>query len=250
MAEMIHGAPSTVLAVFAHPDDPDVACGGSLARWAREGTEVHVVVCARGEKGTLDPAVDTARLGVARLAELAAAGAVIGTATQHLLGYPDGELPGGSLLESQIVALVRRVRPDVVMCHDPEAVMFGQDYYNHRDHRMVGWSTLDAVSPAAALPHYFPALGPAHQVRTVYLSGTLVPDVWVDIGHTIETKVQAVNCHATQFGGERPGSGQGGEGDSWSEVRVAAAVRRRAQEAGSTAGVAFAEGFRRLRLVR
>lgn len=247
---MVEDAPSSVLAVFAHPDDPDVSCGGSLAHWARKGSEVHVVVCAQGEKGTTDAEADTARVGAVRLAELAAAGNVIGVAAQHLLGYPDGELPAGNVLESEIVALVRRVRPEVVVCHDPEAVMFGQDYFNHRDHRMVGWSTLDAVAPAAALPHYFPSLGPAHQVRTVYLSGTLAPDVWVDIGESIEAKVEAVNCHASQFGGERQGDGgqRRGSGVASGDTWVASAVRRRAQEAGATAGVALAEGFRRLRL--
>ena len=81
--------------------------------------------------------------------------------------------------------VVRELRPDVVLCPDPTAVFFGDGYFNHRDHRVTGWATLDAVAPAAGNPHYFPehlAEGLAvHQVRAVYLSGTLEPNCWVDI---------------------------------------------------------------------
>ena len=121
------------------------------------------------------------------------------------------------------------------MCgHDPTAVFFGQDYFNHRDHRIAGLALLDAVAPASALPHYFPDTGPPHQVATVLLSGTLEPDEWVDVSDTIETKAAAVECHRTQFAGE---AGWAGE-----------AVRRRAAEEGRRSGVAYAEGFRRLTL--
>ena len=118
--------------------------------------------------------------------------------------------------------------------HDPTAVFFGEDYYNHHDHRALGFAVLDASSPAAALPHYFPAAGPPHQVQQVLLSGTLEPSVWVDIEEVIAAKVAAVACHASQFA----------DGGSWATQ----AVRRRAEEEGRRAGVALAEGFRRLRL--
>jgi LmbE family N-acetylglucosaminyl deacetylase len=121
-----------------------------------------------------------------------------------------------------------------VLCPDPTAVLFGQQYFNHRDHRVTGWAALDAVSPAAGLPHYFPDAGAAHQVPLVLLSGTLEPDVWVDISATIEAKGEAVARHRSQFP----------DGIEW----AATAVRLGAEEAGRRAGVAFAEGFRRLRL--
>jgi LmbE family N-acetylglucosaminyl deacetylase len=122
----------------------------------------------------------------------------------------------------------------MVLCPDPTAVFFGEDYFNHRDHRIVGFAVLDALSPAAALPLYFPDAGPVHQVETVLLSGTLEPTVWVDVSTTIEDKAAAVSCHRSQFAGD-------GE---W----AAQAVRTRAAEDGRRAGVAYAEGFRRLRL--
>lgn len=234
MTELFAGVPERVLAVYAHPDDPDISCGGTLARWAGLGSEVHVVLCTNGDKGTTDPTVDPAALASARAAECGEAAAVLGVTAQHVLGYRDGELVDDASFRSELVAWVRRLRPTTVLCPDPTAVFFGEDYFNHRDHRVVGFAVLDALSPAAALPLYFPEAGAAHQVETALLSGTLEPTVWVDITSTIDDKAAAVSCHRSQFGDD---------GD-W----AARAVRLRAREDGRRAGVAFAEGFRRLRL--
>ncbi len=234
MPELVEGVPARVLAVYAHPDDPDVSCGGTLARWARGGAEVHVVICTNGDKGTSDPAADPIALARRRSAEAAKAADLLGVTGQQVLGYPDGELVDDHALRARLVATIRRLRPVTVLCPDPTAVFFGEDYFNHRDHRVVGFAVLDALSPAAALPHYFPEAGAAHQVETVLMSGTLEPSVWVDVTGTIEEKVDAVSCHRSQFA----------DGGEWARR----AVRLRAEEDGRRAGVAFAEGFRRLRL--
>lgn len=234
MAELVEERFERALAVYAHPDDPDVSCGGTLARWAGSGTEVHVVIATTGDKGSSDPTRVPDQLVAQRAEETAAAGTVLGLAGQHLLGYPDGALEDGPALREELVELIRRLRPDVVVCPDPQAVLFGQEYFNHRDHRITGWVTLDAVSPAAAMPLYFPAAGPAHQAGTVYLSGTMEPDIWVDISSTIEVKAEAVLCHQSQLA----------ETTEW----LRSAIRQRAAEAGLQAGVSYAEGFRRLRL--
>jgi LmbE family N-acetylglucosaminyl deacetylase len=226
--------PGIVLAVYAHPDDADVACGGSLARWAKAGSTVHLVVCTDGGKGTMDPAVEPRELAAARAAELESSSALIGLSSIENLGFLDGELTDSDDFRRTLVERVRRFRPEIVCGHDPTAVFFGQNYFNHRDHRIAGAALLDAVAPAAALPHYFPGAGPPHQVPTVLLSATLEPDEWVDISDTIETKVSAVECHRSQFAGQ----------DGW----AGEAVRRRAAEEGRRAGVAYAEGFRRLTL--
>ena len=226
--------PEVVLAVYAHPDDADVACGGTLARWARAGAAVHLVVCTDGGKGTFDAEADTKELAERRAAEVMESAALIGLSGVTNLGYPDGELVDSDDFRGLLVELVRRLRPDVVCSHDPTAIFFGQEYFNHRDHRITGTAVLDAVSPAAALPLYFPGAGPAHQVTTVLLSGTLEPDIWVDVTDTIDCKAAAVECHRTQFA----------DPDGWAgEV-----VRRRAEEEGRRAGTHYAEGFRRLAL--
>lgn len=227
--------PAVALAVYAHPDDADVGCGGTLALWAARGCEVHLVVCTDGGRGTPDAAIRPEDLAERRSEELAAAAEIVGLRSHRGLGIADGELDQRSGFVAELVALIRSVKPDVVLGHDPTAVFFGQDYFNHRDHRAAGWALLDALSPSAALPHYFPEAGSAHQVSTVYLSGTLDPDVWVDISETVEAKASAVECHRSQFAGAEAG---------W----AGDAVRRRAAEEGRRAGVAHAEGFRRLRL--
>ena len=231
---MMDDIPDVVLAVYAHPDDADVACGGTLARWAKAGAAVHLIVCTDGGKGTFDPEVTPADLAARRAAELEASSALIGLQSVTNLGYPDGGLADSDELRGTLVKWVRRLRPDVACGHDPTALFFGQEYFNHRDHRLAGTTLLDAVSPAAALPHYFPEAGPPHQVATVLLSGTLEPDVWVDVTETIDLKAAAVECHRTQFA--EPG-GWAGE-----------AVRRRAEQEGRRAGAGYAEGFRRLTL--
>ena len=234
MAELVEDAPASALAVYAHPDDPEVSCGGTLARWAAAGSEVHVLVCTQGDKGSSDASVSPRRLARQRANEMAAAAEVLGLAGHQTLPYKDGEIENNVELRGRLVRVVRDLRPEIVVCPDPTAVFFGQSYFNHHDHRVVGWATLDAISPAAGQPHYFPDSGPPHHVQCSYLSGTLEPDVWIDVTATLDTKAQAILCHESQVG----------ETAEW----LRTAVRQRAEEAGREAGVRYAEGFRRLAL--
>jgi LmbE family N-acetylglucosaminyl deacetylase len=220
--------------VYAHPDDPDVAAGGTLAAWARAGARIEVCIVAEGDKGSLDPDQGSAELVARRRREVAAAGAVLGVSAHHWLGYRDGELEDDAELRGRVVEVVRRTRPEVVVGSDPTAVFFGRRYVNHRDHRALGWATIDAVAPAAGNPHYHPGAGPAHQVSRLYLSGTLEPDLWVDISDTIDAKAEALGCHTSQLGD--PGE--------W----LRGVVRQRAEDAGREAGVPFAESFRLVEL--
>ncbi len=235
--QLIAQAPAQALAVYAHPDDPEVSCGGLLTRWAAAGTEVHVVVATRGDKGSADPATDPVELTERRAAEVAAAAEVLGLAGVELLDHPDGELAQVPHLVRQLVGIVRRLRPQVVIGVDPTAVFFGDAYVNHVDHRSIGWALLDAVAPAASSPLYFPEQGAAHQVATLLLSGTLDPDAWVDVEDSLDAKVAAMFCHRSQLSDDAT---------EW----LGDFVRQRAAEEGRRAGVGYAEGFRRLRLVR
>jgi LmbE family N-acetylglucosaminyl deacetylase len=226
--------PSIALAIYAHPDDPEVSCGGTLVRWARLGTAVHLAMVNQGDKGSTDPTSDPVQLSVQRTGEVQAAAAVMGLSSVTMLGYPDGESVNDLELRGRLVELVRALRPDAVVCPDPTALLFGDGYVNHRDHRVAGEAVLDAIAPASASPLYFPDRGAPHAVRTVYLSGTLEPDVWIDIAGSVDAKGAALACHASQLGGT-------GE---W----VHDLVGQRAAEAGRAVGVEFAESFRRLRL--
>jgi LmbE family N-acetylglucosaminyl deacetylase len=231
-----HDTPASALAVYAHPDDPEISAGGTLARWADAGAQVWVLITTRGDKGTPDPDADLDALARLRIEETAKASQRLGFADHFHLDYRDGELPDDLDLRAAIVRRVRELRPDVVLCPDPTAVFFGDAYFNHRDHRVTGWANLDAVAPAAGNPHYFPEQivdGLAvHHVRAVYLSGTLEPNCWVDISDVLERKIDALFCHASQLTET---------GDWFREF-----LRDRAEEAGRAAGVRYAEGFRRL----
>jgi LmbE family N-acetylglucosaminyl deacetylase len=231
-----HDAPGRVLAIYAHPDDPEISAGGTLARWADAGSEVHVVVTTRGDKGTSDPDADLDALAKLRVKETAAAARLLGIAGTHHLDHADGEIADDRTIRLELVRCVRTVQPDVVLCPDPTAVFFGDGYINHRDHRVTGWATLDAVAPAAGNPHYFPELRAegldVHHVKAVYLSGTLEPNVWIDISDTLERKIDALFCHASQLV----------ETGEWFREFL----RESAIAAGRSAGVAYAETFRRI----
>jgi LmbE family N-acetylglucosaminyl deacetylase len=229
--------PPCALAIYAHPDDPEISAGGTLARWAAAGADVHVLVTTRGDKGTSDPEADPEALVEIRGKEMAAAARVLGLASAERLDHADGELDDDRALRLDLVRAIRRLRPDVVLCPDPTAVFFGDGYINHRDHRATGWATLDAVSPSAGNPHYFPELRAegldVHQPRALYLSGTFEPNVWIDITDSLDRKVDALFCHASQLR----------EGEWFREF-----LRESAEAAGRAAGTTYAEGFRRIRL--
>lgn len=234
MSELYRGVPGSVLAFYAHPDDADVSCGGTLATWSKLGSEVSLVVCAQGEKGSRDKSMSPVQLEKMRKKELEEAIKYTGVVNLYSLAIPDGEIENSYVLREKIVGLIRLLKPEAVLCPDPTAVFFGSGYFNHRDHRELGWSVLDAVSPASSSPHYFPSQGDPHQVSTVLLSGSLEPDVVVDISAAIDRKLQAVLCHESQIE------------DRASLMRDV--ILGRAQETGRALDVNFAEAFRLLNL--
>jgi len=230
--------PARALAVYGHPDDPEISAGGTLATWAAAGAEVWVLLTTRGDKGTTDPDADLDALAARREQETAAAVERLGLAGHRHLNHSDGDLHADDALRAEICAVVRDLRPEAVLCPDPTAVFFGDSYFNHRDHRATGWATLDAVAPAAANPHYFAEQlvdgRTVHQVDRVYLSGTLDPNCRVDISATLDAKIDALFCHTSQLVDA---------GDWFREF-----LRERAEADGRAAGVRYAEGFRRLTL--
>ena len=226
--------PTCAMAIYAHPDDADIAAGGLLALWASEGCAVHLVVLCDGAKGSHGPSTDATVLRDARREEQQLAADLLGAASFTGLDRPDGQVDNDLELRATLVGLVRTHRPDVVIGPDPTATFFGGVYVNHRDHRETGWALLDAVAPAAAMPMYFPEQGAPHQVRQLLLSGTHEPDVVVDVSRTIDTKVKAVLAHASQLAGDA---------EAIREV-----VYERAEQAGRPVGVAFGEAFRYIEL--
>lgn len=149
--------PAVALAIAAHPDDVEFCAGATLARWARHGTVVHHLICTDGSKGTWDASADIAALVERRQAEQRAAAAALGaTGEVVFLGEVDGELRSTSDTVERICREIRRLRPDVVLAHDP-----WKRYRIHPDHRAAGFLAIDAVV-AARDPHFFAQQGFAH----------------------------------------------------------------------------------------
>ena len=226
--------PASAMAIYAHPDDADIAAGGLLAQWASSGCAVHLVVVCDGAKGSHAPTANAASLREVRSAELELAADLLGATTVTSLERSDGSVVNDEELRATLVGLIREHRPEVVLGPDPTATFFAGVYVNHRDHRETGWALLDAVAPAAAMPLYFPTKGEPHQVSRLLLSGTHEPDVVADVTSTIDTKVKAVLAHTSQLAGEA---------DAIREL-----VYGRAEQAGKPVGADFGEAFRSIEL--
>jgi LmbE family N-acetylglucosaminyl deacetylase len=198
--------PQHILVVLAHPDDPEFFCGGTLARWARAGHAITYQLLTCGDKGfnASTPADMTPdALCAIRHEEQMAAAKVIGVEAVHFMDCPDGYLVPDLDLRRDIVRVIRRFKPDILVTCDPQT-LFATYGINHPDHRAAGQAVMDAVFPAAGSPVFFPELlieGHApHMPKQVWCSLTLQPNVVVDITDTWDVKLEALLQHKTQIG--------------------------------------------------
>jgi LmbE family N-acetylglucosaminyl deacetylase len=216
----------TVLAIFAHPDDESLACGGTLARLADSGVRVILMCATRGRKGSFcAPAlVGGGDLGVVRESELRQAAEVLGVSRVDVLDHPDGDLYWANIpqFQSQIVNAITECSADTV-------ITFGEDgLYWHPDHIGVYERTLDAVLTLGdGAPSLYYVTMPKGVMReivdTAVASGwaaprtgpwAIVPDAFgllakppsllVDVGDWVPRKLAAVLCHRTQMGADNP----------------------------------------------
>ena len=187
--------PGRALAVGAHPDDIEFGAGATLAKWAAAGCRLLHVVCTDGSKGTWDPSTDTVALVEVRQAEQRAASLALGgSGDVEFLGWIDGELENVTSARAQLVAAIRRFRPDVVLGHDP-----WKRYRLHPDHRHAGFLTVDAVV-AARDPHFFRDIGPApHRPGTLLLFEADEPDHVERVDGFADRKIGALLAHRSQW---------------------------------------------------
>ncbi len=187
--------PASALAIGAHPDDVEFGAGATLARWAADGCTVHHLICTDGSKGTWDPEADIAALVATRRDEQRAAAAALGAAGEvAFLDQVDGELTDSAALRSAVAAVIRRLRPEVVLAHDP-----WKRYRLHPDHRAAGFLACDAIV-AARDPHFFPEhrLAP-HRPAALLLFEADEPDYASRVDTLVETKIAALCAHTSQF---------------------------------------------------
>ena len=220
------GRQPVVLAIFAHPDDESLACGGTLARLSDAGVRVVLMCGSRGEWGSVsDPAlVPDGDLGVVRTRELNDAAAVLGIADVIVMDHPDGDLRWADVPEfhEDIVSAIRTYQPDAV-------ITFAEDgLYWHLDHVGVHERTYTAVLSfgAAAPPLYYVTM-PGSMMREVveaahakggappdssfwgidplsFGDGALPPTFSIDVRDWVPRKLAARRCHRTQKGLNNP----------------------------------------------
>jgi LmbE family N-acetylglucosaminyl deacetylase len=200
-------SPKNILVVLAHPDDPEFFCGATLARWCRAGHAVTYYLLTCGDKGynetTRIQDVDTDALCAIRHREQNEAAAVIGVSAVHFLDRPDGYLVPDIELRREVVRIIRKMKPDILVTCDPQN-LFATYGLNHPDHRAAGQVVLDAVFPGAGNAAYFPELIAEgyvpHMPKQVWCSLTSQPNVTLDITETWPVKFEALLRHGTQIG--------------------------------------------------
>ena len=196
--------PARAMVVMAHPDDAEFSCAGTVAGWTAGGAEVVYVLGTSGDKGSDDPAMTSARLVETREAEQREAARVLGVREVEFLRFRDAELVADLELRLAITRMIRKHRPEALICQDPTARWFSQEYIQHPDHLAMGEATLAAVFPSARDRLTFPQLAAEglepHKCEHVYLAGAKDPDVWIDVTASFETKVASLRAHASQMG--------------------------------------------------
>jgi len=216
-----------ILAVGAHPDDLEILCGGTLARFAREGHEVVMCHATLGNRGSY---VHTSEeIAAIRTREARAAAAVAG-AEHATLGFSDSEINAADPEQRRaVVDLVRDARPDLIVTHYPS------DYMS--DHNEISKLVFD-VSFHATLP-LFETGKPHHDVvAPIYYMDTLMgigfqPTEYVDVSAVIDTKVAMLEAHASQVTWLRDHDG----------VDIVEQMRTTTRFRGQQCGVDYAEGF-------
>ena len=218
-----------VLAIGCHPDDLEIACYGTLAKYVKMGHEVHVCHVANGNLGHVEIMQDELR--AMRFQEAENAAKVIG-AIHHSIDIDDLYVTAeNDELIRRLAKVVREVRPDLVITHN--------DYDYMNDHMQTYYSTFRATFGASGA-HFdmsdpAPAVAPCPIYHMDTVAGTgFIPTEYVDITDTIELKLQALACHKSQIEWMKEHDGI----DFLDFVRTCSKVR------GYQSGVEYAEGFR------
>jgi LmbE family N-acetylglucosaminyl deacetylase len=227
--------PGRALAIAAHPDDAEFNCGGTFAKWSAAGCVVNHLVCTDGSKGSWDPGQDLEALIALRQEEQRAAARALGsTGEVGFCGWVDGELEADLERRGVIAWWIRRLRPDVVLAHDP-----WQRYRLHPDHRAAGFLACDGIV-AARDPHFFPEHDVApHRPHTLLLFEADEPDHVEDVGGFVEPKLAALEAHRSQY---ETTMFKGLEGDQRAAFHER--ERQKMAEMGALAGIAQGEAFR------
>ena len=223
-----------VMVVTPHPDDAEFGVAGTVARWTGEGKDIIYVVCTNGDKGTSDTNVKPDELARIREQEQLAAAKLLGVREVIFLRHADQSLEDTPEFRKEIVRLIRRYRPEIVVTADPY-----RRYLWHRDHRITGQVTLDAIFPYARDYLSYPELLEEglqpHKVREVWFWAAEDPNYRSKITDTFDIKLAALGCHKSQVGNRLP-------------PEMESRLRERAKQMAEGEDYELAEAFHRVEL--
>jgi len=228
--------PVQVMVVTPHPDDAEFGVAGTVVRWTREGKDVIYVVCTNGDKGTSDPNMKSDELARIREQEQLAAAKLLGVREVIFLRHPDQSLEDTPEFRKEIVRLIRMYKPETVVSVDPY-----RRYLWHRDHRITGQVTLDAVFPYArdflSYPDLLEEGLQPHKVKEVLLWASEDTNYRSDVTDTFDIKLAALRCHKSQIGFDI-------------EVNMEKWLRERAKQMAEGENYELAEAFHRIEIWR
>jgi len=188
-----------LMVVTPHPDDAEFGVAGTVARLTSEGRKVVYVVCTNGDKGTSDRNMKPAELAKIREKEQTAAAKLLGVKDVVFLRFPDQSLEDSDKFRKALVRVIRLYQPFAVVTADPY-----RKYMWHRDHRITGLVTLDAVFPYARDHLSYPELLDEglepHKVREIWFWGSDDINYRLDVTDTFDVKLAALGCHKSQVG--------------------------------------------------
>lgn len=226
--------PQHVLVVTPHPDDAEVWCGGTVAKWIKEGAEVNYVLCTDGGKGSDIPGITSKELSKTREQEQLDAAQVLGVKHVEMLHIPDGEIEDTADFRKALVRQIRLVKPEVVLVTEP----YRRNSSWHRDHRIAGQVALDAVFPYARDHLHFMDLWEneglePHKTGTVLFWGAEQANTFIDITSAVDIKTEAVKAHRSQMSGR-------------TDAEITEFVLNLAKGVGEENGYGYAEAFRKV----
>jgi LmbE family N-acetylglucosaminyl deacetylase len=191
------------LVIMAHPDDPDFSCAGTAIQMARQGIEVTYMILTNGDKGNHNPLVTRNQLILMRKEEQRAAADLCGVKQVIFMDEEDGFLRPTFELRKRVCREIRRIRPQLIICPSPERYLVGDGYINHPDHRNAGLVALEAIFPAADNPMFYPDMADEgylpHKISQLYVTGYDDPSVEINVSADVDTKIQAILAHKSQF---------------------------------------------------
>ena len=218
-----------VLAVGCHPDDLEIACGGTLRKYVEQGADVYMCHVANGDQGHV--VIEPEPLAAMRTLEAENAGKIIGAKEVFNLNVSDMQVNSHNLDVMDAMAdVVRFVRPDVIITHNDDDYML-----DHKETSIVATNG-SFCSGLGHRPRKYDAFS---SFIPVFFMDTLAgvnfqPTHYVDITNQIDTKIKALECHESQL--------------KWmlehDNIDFADMVRTCSKYRGYQCGVAYAEGFR------